>query len=86
MTTTRATGRGEAAGAAFARAHGHIPLSVRCERRDGGVGGWVPTQSGAERLMIQSRAPMQLTNLEDGQSADGLLAPNESTRPLPDDP
>lgn len=40
-TTTRATGRGEAAGAAFARAHGHIPLSARCERRDGGVGGWV---------------------------------------------
>ena len=39
-TTTRPTGRGEAAGAAFARAHDHIPLSVRCERRDGGVGGW----------------------------------------------
>ena len=31
----------EAAGAAFARAHDHIPLrlSARCERRDGGVGG-----------------------------------------------
>jgi hypothetical protein len=38
-TTTRFTGRGEAAGAAFARAHGDIPLSARCERRDGGMGG-----------------------------------------------
>jgi hypothetical protein len=28
-----------AAGAAFARVHGHIPLSARCERHDGGVGG-----------------------------------------------
>ena len=44
-TTTRATGRVGSAGAAFARAHGHVPLRARCERRDGGVGGGAEVQA-----------------------------------------
>jgi hypothetical protein len=41
--TTANRQAGEAAVAAFARAHDRIPLSARCERRDGGVKGRIPS-------------------------------------------
>lgn len=45
----------EAAGAAFARAHGHIPLSARCERRDGGVVGRGHDAPALDQRFVYSR-------------------------------